>query len=69
MDTMVCRITSKNTSVRRENSLRGFGSRASSLSTLCEPLPWQLGRQFGKLYRHDARATQPLYGRVVLESK
>ena len=25
--------------------------------------------QFGKLYRHDARPTQPLYGRVVLESK
>lgn len=25
--------------------------------------------QFGKLYRHNARPTQPLYGRVVLESK
>ena len=25
--------------------------------------------QFGKLYRHDARPTQPLYDRVVLESK
>jgi len=25
--------------------------------------------QFSKLYRHDARPTQPLYGRVVLESK
>lgn len=25
--------------------------------------------RFGKLYRHDARPTQPLYGRVVLESK
>jgi carbonic anhydrase len=25
--------------------------------------------QFGKLYRNDARPTQPLYGRVVLESK
>jgi carbonic anhydrase len=24
--------------------------------------------QFSKLYRHDARPTQPLYGRVVLES-
>lgn len=26
-------------------------------------------QQFSKLYRHDARPTQPLYGRVVLESK
>jgi carbonic anhydrase len=25
--------------------------------------------QFSKLYRHDARPTQPLYGRVVLESR
>jgi carbonic anhydrase len=25
--------------------------------------------QFSRLYRHDARPTQPLYGRVVLESK
>jgi carbonic anhydrase len=25
--------------------------------------------QFSKLYRHDARPTQPLYGRVVLESQ
>jgi carbonic anhydrase len=25
--------------------------------------------QFSKLYRHDARPTQPLYGRAVLESK
>ena len=25
--------------------------------------------QFTKLYRHDARPTQPLYDRVVLESK
>jgi carbonic anhydrase len=25
--------------------------------------------RFSKLYRHDARPTQPLYGRVVLESK
>jgi carbonic anhydrase len=25
--------------------------------------------QFSKLYRNDARPTQPLYGRVVLESK
>jgi carbonic anhydrase len=25
--------------------------------------------QFSKLYRHDARPTQPLYGRVVLQSK
>jgi len=25
--------------------------------------------QFSKLYRHDARPTQPLYGRVVMESK
>ena len=25
--------------------------------------------QFSKLYRHDARPTQPLYDRVVLESK
>jgi carbonic anhydrase len=25
--------------------------------------------QFAKLYRHDARPTQPLYDRVVLESK
>jgi carbonic anhydrase len=25
--------------------------------------------RFGKLYRHDARPTQPLYARVVLESK
>jgi carbonic anhydrase len=24
---------------------------------------------FSKLYRQDARATQPLYGRVVQESK
>ena len=24
--------------------------------------------QFSKLYRHDARPTQPLYGRLVLES-
>jgi len=24
---------------------------------------------FSRLYRHDARPTQPLYGRVVLESK
>jgi len=26
-------------------------------------------KQFSKLYRHDARPTQPLYGRVVQESK
>jgi carbonic anhydrase len=26
-------------------------------------------QQFSKLYRHDSRPTQPLYGRVVLESK
>jgi len=26
-------------------------------------------QQFSKLYRHDARPTQPSYGRVVLESK
>ena len=26
-------------------------------------------RQFSELYRYDARPTQPLYGRVVLESK
>lgn len=25
--------------------------------------------QFSKLYRHDARPTQPLYGRVILESR
>jgi carbonic anhydrase len=25
--------------------------------------------QFSKLYRNDARPTQPLYGRVILESK
>ena len=25
--------------------------------------------QFARLYRHDARPTQPLYGRVVLKSK
>jgi len=25
--------------------------------------------QFSKLYRHDARPTQPLYDRVVLESQ
>ena len=25
--------------------------------------------QFSKLYRNDARPTQPLYGRVVLASK
>jgi carbonic anhydrase len=25
--------------------------------------------QFSKLYRNDARPTQPVYGRVVLESK
>jgi carbonic anhydrase len=25
--------------------------------------------QFSKLYRHDARPTQPLYDRVVMESK
>jgi carbonic anhydrase len=26
-------------------------------------------QQFSKLYRHDSRPTQPLYGRIVLESK
>jgi carbonic anhydrase len=26
-------------------------------------------KAFSKLYRHDARGTQPLYGRVVQESR
>ena len=61
---------------------RGYYTYSGSLTTppcsenvtwyvLKHPLTVSAGeiQQFSKLYRHDSRPTQPLYGRVVLESK
>ena len=61
---------------------RGYYTFSGSLTTppcsedvtwfvLKHPVPVSSGEieQFSKLYRHDARPTQPLYDRVVLESK
>jgi carbonic anhydrase len=61
---------------------RGYYTFSGSLTTppcsenvtwfvLKHPVPVSAGEieQFSKLYRHDARPTQPLYDRVVLESK
>jgi carbonic anhydrase len=61
---------------------RGYYTYSGSLTTppcsenvtwfvLKHPVPISAAeiQQFSKLYRHDTRPTQPLYGRIVLESK
>lgn len=61
---------------------RGYYTYAGSLTTppCTENVTWfvlkhpvtisdQEIKQFSKLYRHDARPTQPIYNRIVLESR
>jgi carbonic anhydrase len=63
-------------------STRGYYTFSGSLTTppCSEDVTWYVLRepvtvsaaeieQFSRLYRNDARPTQPLYGRVVMESK
>jgi carbonic anhydrase len=74
-----------NVSINAANLLpvdRGYYTFQGSLTTppcsenvtwfvLKHPVTLSVGEieKFGKLYRHDARSTQPLNGRTVLESK